>query len=323
MTARRLLAPVVALLLAPLALGSECDRRDDGGGAITIVDPAEDESPPPPAGSTCTGSCPRGQVCVGGVCRYLRASATGELLATSAAAQLELGDVDGALESYDRAAEAYRAAETEVPPEVLCGAALAALRHAGAGDREAREAAAARSDACFRASLPGYGLRREVQAALSRLRFDGLDVGAFDEPEPPTRFFSQEPTRPTTDAVEIAISFGESEESGFTELSQRLRDEASQRIISECFATEWQRTHERTLRADLLLKFRTRLRDMGDYDLYEPQIEIVPASGETPASAFATCIATGLNAATVEDLPRFRRQISPWQEPFEVGVRVQ
>ncbi len=315
------MSALLGLALAASTMGStECSGSNDTG-AVAIVQPGEEEGPPPPAGSTCTGACPREQVCVGGVCRYLHASASGELLATGAAAQLQVGDVDGALESYDRAAEAYRSASAEVPPDVLCGAALAALR-AGT-EHEQREAAAARCDACFRGSLPGYAMRREVQSALARLRFDGLDVGAFDEAAPPTRFFSQEPSRPTTDAIEIAISFGESDEAGFAELTERLRGDASQRIIGDCFVEDWQRSHERSLHADLLLKLRTRLRDMGDYDIFEPEIEIVPASGAGSPEGFATCVATGLTTSTVEDLPRFRRQISPWQEPFEVGVRVQ
>jgi hypothetical protein len=233
-----------------------------------------------------------------------------------------VGDAAGALASFDQAIEAFTAAGVLVPPEVLCGAAKAALRVAS--DQETKESAARRADACFRGSLVGDPLRIEVQAMLSRLRFDGLEMSAFDSDEPAEAFFTQAPSRPTLDAVEVALSIGESEERGFTELREKLLSDAANHVIAGCFVEVWERTHERTKRADLLLRFRTRLRDMGDYDLYEPELEVIAGSGEGDASAdaFSTCLAENLATTLSEEVSSFRGSVSPWDEPFEIAVRL-
>jgi hypothetical protein len=311
----------LATVIACLVTGCSSQASDPGSSLTEIVVPA-DEGPAPPAGTTCVGACPRGQICVAEKCRYRVSSAAGETLATAGLGQLAVGDHAGALESFDQAVAAFQGAEAPIPPEVLCGAAKAALRLAS--DAETREAAAQRSDACFRGSLPSDPLRAEVQTALSRLRFDGLDMAAFDDETPRERFFTLEPTRPTMDAIEIALSFGESEEPGFEELTAQLRAEASQRAIAECFIADWESRHERSVRGDFLLKLRTQMRDMGDYDVYEPQIEVVQAQAEAGAEAgFSACVTAALATALAEEKPRMRRSISGWQEPFEVAVRVQ
>ncbi len=299
-----------ALLAAVLAAGCGNQVNGQAPAQETI-----DEGPPPPAGSTCTDRCPHGQLCVEGHCRYRQSSTAGEIQAAGAAAQLAVGDAAGALASYELALEAFAAAEVAVPPEVLCGAAKAALRVAT--NQETKEAAARRADACFRGSLPGDPLRVEVEAMISRLRFDGLDMGAFDRAEPADAFFTQAPSRPTLDAVEVALSIGDSEERGFTELSERLLGESAHHAIAGCFVEEWERTHERQQHANLLLKFQTHLRDMGDYDLYTPEVEVVAGSGEgeSEADAFATCLAEHLATAVGADLSSFRGSVSAWEEP--------
>ncbi|RLB53685.1 MAG: hypothetical protein DRJ42_11210 [Deltaproteobacteria bacterium] len=286
---------------------------------------AGDQGPPPPAGATCSGTCATGQLCVEGHCRYRQASAAGEILAAGAAGQFAVSDAAGALASYDRALEAYAAADAPAPPEVLCGAAKAALRLATSQETpESREIGATRADACFRGSLPGAPLRVEVQTMISRLRFDGLDMGAFDQSEPAPAFFTLEPTRPTFDAVEVALSIGNSDEGGFEELSEALRSEAAHHAIATCFVAEWERSHERQRRADLLMRYRTQLRDMGDYDMYQPEVEIIAGSGdgEADADAFSTCLAENLAATLMEDLSNRRGSTSHWEEPFEISVRV-
>jgi len=308
------------LLAAASALLAACGNQANGQPIIT--DELVDEGPPPPAGSTCVDRCPSGQLCVEEHCRYRASSAAGEIQAAGAAAQLAVGDAAGALASYEQALAAFETAEVPVPPEVLCGAAKAALRVAT--DQELKEAAASRADACFRGSLVGDPLRVEVQAMISRLRFDGLDMAAFDADEPAPAFFTQPPSRPTLDAVDVALSIGDSEARGFAELSEKLRGEAAHAAIAGCFVEEWERTHERENRADLLLKFRTRLRDMGDYDLYQPELEVIAGAGEgaDTADAFSTCLAEDLATTLTEELANFRGNVSAWEEPFEISARV-
>lgn len=183
----------------------------------------EPEPPPGPAGATCTGAgdCHSTQRCVEGRCRYGETSVSGEVLASSADALRESGDIDGALGTYEEAIDAFDEAEVAVPPEVLCGAALAALRLTN--EENGRERAGRLSDKCFRGSLPGDPLRQEVLKQLGRLRYDGLSLVAFDEEEPASRFFTEAASRPTVDAVEIGLDLPDEDKPGFDDLKELMQ----------------------------------------------------------------------------------------------------
>lgn len=271
------------------------------------------------AGTACRGrdDCMSDQVCMLNICRARRASAAGEILAASARGQLEAGDAAGALHSFDDAMQRYRAADAPIPPEVFCGAAAAALR--GAVTPENREDAAKRSDACFRNSLPYDPSRTEVRSGLARLRYDGLDLALFDRATPADRFFTQPPTRPTIDAIEISFDLPDREDPGYTVLRDALHDEGATRAVSSCFIADWESRHEHNAEASLTLHYSTRLRDMGSYDSFEPLVEVTPT---VPVdNLFATCLAENLTVA-LRPGPRVNHLVS-WQETFVLAARVQ
>lgn len=273
-----------------------------------------------PAGSTCAGvtDCPRDQACVAGICRYRDTSTSGEILAAAAKAQVEAGDVGGAVRTYAQALEAYREAEAPIPPDIACGAAGAALRIAS--DPESRETAASYADACFRSSLPGDAARGEVERALARLRFDGLDMSAFDRDRPAERFFTKQQSRPTTDAIEIAIDLPDRDHGGYAALSESLRSEQARTAIADCFVADWELHHQRSVDTALTLKFDTRMRDMGDYDVFQSNPEVV-AGGEAQ-EGFGPCVAEKLTEA-LQPGPRMPYPVRAWQEPFAVAARLQ
>ncbi len=280
-----------------------------------------DEALDVPAGSSCTdrSGCGLEQLCVERRCVYEVTSRAGEVLSVSARNQMDAGDFDGALTTYREAARAFEAKEAPLPAPVACGGALAALEVAESAP--SREEAAREAYRCFRNSLPGEPLRDEVQARLARLRFDGLDLTHFDADEPPDRFFTRDPSRPSADAIQMSLDLPESDKTGFEQLRESLLADDARRAIGQCFASQWEATHTRSAEASLLLRFQSRLRDMGSYDVYSPtvSVEAPEEAGETP---FGGCLAEALTEALAPG-PRVGRTVSEWQEGFTVNARVQ
>ncbi|NCQ59817.1 MAG: hypothetical protein GW913_03995 [Myxococcales bacterium] len=320
------------LVVALLTLTSACPPRPS---ATPPGTDAAAGSPPPghdtlngaapsyaptgmPSGTSCAGrsDCAGEQVCVSGVCRFRHVSVKGEILTTAARAQLDTGDVSGAVRTYDQVLEAYESQEAPVPAEVLCGAAGAALR--AAETPEEREVAARRADACFRGSLPGDESRMVVQRAVSRLRYDGLDLSLFDQDQPASHFFTEDPSRPTVDAVEIALELPDRDMAGYEPVRTTLQSEDATRAIAGCFIRDWESRHERSASAPLTIDLTSHLRDMGDYDVYTGQVTLTPTGGAE--GGFVGCLAEALTAL-FENGPRLARSIS-WREEIEVTTRL-
>lgn len=273
------------------------------------------------AGATCSSlaDCPEGQICVGERCRYADTSVAGEMLGAAAAAQLEAGDFGGAVRTFDEGIEAYKQAKSPVPPEILCGAAVAALQEGGGQD--ARERAATRADACLRGSLPGDPRRDEVLEGLTRLRYEGLEPTLFDKAEPAQRFFTKEPSRPTVDAIDVQVQLPDVDEKGFDEISEAARGEEARRAIADCFVQDWDLRHERRVRAALILKLKSTMKDMVTYDIFTPKIEVEQTS--LAQDGFEPCVAGALTSVLAEAAPKnIGRRVS-WKHPFEVTARLQ
>ena len=308
---------LVALALTTVV---SCEPPTSSDFSVSPSSSGDGRSLPPAAGSTCQSrdDCPSEQVCVRSTCRHRDTSQAGEVLAVGASKQMEAGDYLGALATFGEAIEEFEAVSAPLSPEVACGAALAALK--GANEEDRRERAAREAYRCFRNSLSGDPMRVEVQIALARLRFDGLDLRLFDASEVPPSFFTQAPSRPTADAIQIQLDLPDSGAPGFSQLRDKLLQEDAQRATSDCFVQDWERRHQRSVEAPLVLRFTNRLRDMGDYDLYVPEVE-VSHTGTNPDS-FSVCVSRALTDA-LSPGPRVGRSVSAWQEAFTVGASVQ
>ncbi len=307
--------------LALLVVLTGCPQRPDAQRPVSA--PSAPARPAPvAAGSSCraTFDCPEGQLCVGAVCRYAQSSVAGEVLATAARALAAQGDEAGAARLYGEAVEAFATRRRPVPPELLCAAAASALRAARTTDE--RERAAKRADDCFRNSLPGAPEREPVRQALTRLRYEGLDLAHFDEPSPAGRFFTREPQRPTLDAVEVAIELPDVDAPGFDRVAEIFRSPEATRAVADCFVKGWGARHERAARGALVVQLQSRLRDMGYYDVYEANVRVAPGGGEK-ASDFERCTAEALQKLLAERLKRRIGRVVSWKQAVEVSARLQ
>ncbi len=322
-----------AALLAVLALG--CRRRpntpaetpgaDTAEGSITTENESgrhrrAQASRRPAAGATCAGrdGCSSDQVCVGNMCRYRATSVSGEILAAAAAAQEANGDWEGAIETYGAAFERFREADAPVPPSIGCGAAELTLSNAR--DADARERGARQADLCFRTTVAGHPARGPVLRALARLRYEGLEIVLFDAEEPAERFFTREASRPTVDVVrsEIQMPDLEPEPRSHTAIRELIEGEDGRRMIAECFVQDWEGRHEPEASAEIVLRYTTRLRDMGSYDVYEPQIEVQRTTESE--DGFEACLARSLPDLFDPNNRSIRGE--PWNQAIRLNATI-
>ncbi len=328
------IARAVPFIVIALAVLGACDRRQGAlGDRSAGADPAalaargegevehgadHDTSRRPPTGTTCGGrdDCPSDQLCIESRCRHRATSVAGEILTSSAHALAEAGDWEGAIQAYTEAAAAYQRANAPVPADLLCEHATLLL--STATTPEAREIGAVRADACFRASLPGFAPREEARRAVARLRFQGLDVSLFDQDQPAERFFTQAQSPPTVDAVVVEAAITGDEQPGVVQVREQIDADAARRAIAECFIQDWEVRHERSAAGSLVVRYSTRMRDMGTYDAFEPELLVEKTT--VAEDGFEPCVARALSANLVA--PRSGRVVA-WQVPLEVAARIQ
>lgn len=331
----------IVSMLGCLAVLPGCQRRTTltpEPGAVRSPDTTADPASPtptsptgrraqgsrrPPAGMTCSSrdSCTSDQVCVDGRCRYRDTSVTGEVLASAAEGQSESGDWSGALETYEQAIAAFERQRAPVPPEVACGAAELALRTAT--DSEGRERGARRADLCFRITLPGDPARLAVRRALARLRFEGLEIALFDRVDPAETFFTQQPSRPTVDAVTVEVEMPDlepRETPAHTAIRARLQGEEGTGAIAECFLQDWEARHQRSVTANLALGYSTRLVDLGARDDYEPVLAIQQTTAAQ--DGFEPCLAAAL-PGLFDPQQRALRGGTAWTQTVRIRASVQ
>lgn len=329
-------APIAVLLLALAFTVGACQRR---GSATGEPSPADDDNTPAiptirgndgraqasrrsPAGAACSGrdDCTSDQICVEARCAYRATSVAAEVLAAAAGAQAEAGDWEGAIESYEQSFAASREHDAPVPPEVVCAAAELTLR--SATDPAARERGARHADLCFRATVPGHPARQPVRRALARLRYEGLEIALFDEDEPAERFFTQEPSRPTVDVVQVEVQMPDLEPvepASHGAVRDMLAGEDGRRSIAECFVQDWELRHESTASAELVFRYSTRLRDMGNYDVYEPLIAVEQTT--TAEDGFEACLHRAIPAIFDPNNRSIRGE--PWNQAIRINAHIQ
>lgn len=264
-----------------------------------------------------TMDCAPEDACIELRCRPSKSSAAGEILAATGAAHTRLGHHAEAAREYAAAVDAYRKHGAAVPADTLCALASASLR--GAKTNEARELAAKQADECLRASHFGMPERSTTVHLLSELRVEGLDPAHFDEQQPATVFLTARPERPKADSIEIEIDLPERDTPGFSELTSALHTPTARDMVSRCFLEDWEARRQNRAEATLRLKLTTRMKDMGDYDAFEPTLEVTrdpDAGAAVNATPFTDCVLRGVQTALGPG-PKLNRVVA-WEERLHV-----
>jgi hypothetical protein len=84
----------------------------------------------------------------------------------------------------------------------------------------------------------------------------------------------------------------------------------------DCFLQAWEVSHADSENAALEVTFRSKLKDMGAYDVYEGE----PTLTEMPGDGFGPCVSRALSSKLGDSI-RVRRTTS-WTMPVRVSARL-
>jgi hypothetical protein len=141
--------------------------------------------------------------CFDNVCRRTSRSTVGDYFAALGANARSKGDIEGAIDAYNRALGHYDAEKIALPPEIDCGygAALAA----GKSKKEHAELGARVLHRCILAVPPGSALRRQALLDLATLADAGLDPLALGKNGLADVYLTRNAS-PGTDKLEVKVT---------------------------------------------------------------------------------------------------------------------
>jgi hypothetical protein len=142
--------------------------------------------------------------CFEHMCRRTARSAVGDYFAALGAQLKRNGDVEGAIDAYNRALGHYDSEKIALPPDVDCayGAALAA----GKAKKEHAELGARVLHRCMLAVPVGSHLREQALADLATLSDSGLDPLALGKSELADVYLTRAPQKPATDKLVVSVT---------------------------------------------------------------------------------------------------------------------
>jgi hypothetical protein len=187
-----------ALVLCLVA--AACDSR------ATASDPSGRADQKSKELESCSASadCAAPLRCFEHACRRTARSTVGDYFAALGAQLKARGDVEGAIDAYNRALGHYDSEKIALPPDVDCayGAALAA----GKAKKEHAELAARVLHRCMLAVPPGSQLRHQALADAATLSDTGLDPLAFGRTSLADVYLTRAPAKPNTDKLQVAVT---------------------------------------------------------------------------------------------------------------------
>jgi hypothetical protein len=142
--------------------------------------------------------------CFENACQRTARSAVGDYFAALGAQLKAKGDIEGAIDAYNRALGHYDSEKIALPPDVDCayGAALAA----GKSSKAHAELAARVLHRCMLAVPVGSHLREQALADAATLADTGLDPLAFGRSSLADVYLTRAPQKPNTDKLQVAVT---------------------------------------------------------------------------------------------------------------------
>ena len=185
-----------ALVLCLVA--AACDSR------AKASDPPRGDKSKELESCSASADCAEHLRCFEHACRRTARSAVGDYFA-ALGAQLEAkGDIEGAIDAYNRALGHYDSEKIALPPDVDCayGAALAA----GKSSKAHAELAARVLHRCMLAVPVGSHLREQALADAATLADTGLDPLAFGRSSLADVYLTRAPQKPNTDKLQVTVT---------------------------------------------------------------------------------------------------------------------
>ena len=175
-----------------------CDSR------AKASDPPRGDSSKELESCSASSDCADNLRCFEHVCRRTARSAVGDYFAALGAQLKKNGDVEGAIDAYNRALGHYDSEKIALPPDVDCayGAALAA----GKSNKEHAELGARVLHRCMLAVPVGSHLRDQALADLATLADAGLDPLALGKNSLADVYLTRAPQKPATDKLTVAVT---------------------------------------------------------------------------------------------------------------------
>lgn len=148
--------------------------------------------------------CAEGLRCFRQVCRRTARSTVGDYFAALGNQLRGKGELNGAIEAYNRALGHYDSEKIAVPPDVDCayGGTLAAAR----AKKEQAELAARVLHRCVLAVPAGSALREQALADLAMLGESGLDPLALGRTQLADVYLTRAPQKPATDKLQVSVT---------------------------------------------------------------------------------------------------------------------
>lgn len=151
-----------------------------------------------------SADCAESLRCFEHVCRRTARSAVGDYFAALGAHLRAKGDIEGAIDAYNRALGHYDSEKIALPPDIDCayGAALAA----GKAKKEHAELAARVLHRCMLAVPVGSRLRDQALADAATLADAGVDPLMFGRTSLADVYLTRAPQKPSTDKLVVAVA---------------------------------------------------------------------------------------------------------------------
>jgi hypothetical protein len=189
----------VLLCFAVLVLGAGCDSRAKASDPVRADQKSKELE-------SCSASvdCADKLRCFDHTCHRTARSAVGDYFAALGAQLKKAGDIDGAIDAYNRALGHYDTEKIALPPDIDCayGAALAA----GKQKKERAELGARVLHRCMLAVPVGSRMREQALADLASLTDVGLDPLALGRTQLADVYLTRAPAKPSTDKLTVTVT---------------------------------------------------------------------------------------------------------------------
>lgn len=281
----------VLFVVAACALAVGCDAR------AKASDPRADQKSKEYESCSASLDCADGLRCFDRECRRVQRSTVGDYFAALGAQLRVKGDVEGAIDAYDRAVGHYDSEKIGLPPDVDCayGAALAA----GKANHAHAELAARVLHRCVLAVPVGSDLRRRALADLATLDDAGLDPLALGRSSLADVYLTRQPAAPATDKLVVDVK-ADPQPGGasYSEIPTKLAAPDVRPALIACWTAYNNATHKAAMAATIGVKAYYVAPEYDDESgYYKLKLDAPAATPAGPDGAADQCVRAAIGPA--------------------------